>query len=253
MLHDDFVTAEYAVWAAYEYVSKANGRTPAEDLRILRTACIAVLQRRYKSVDLELKPMAISLSGGSLARDVDVVPSHWHDTLLWKQTRDQRHREICVLDSEKGETLKNRPFMHIAEIRDKCESVGGALRKVIRLLKNLRYDADQKIDLSSYDIAALAWHMSHSELLVPHRVDLLLVERARDHLRYVLDTPSYRDALKVPDGSRIIFDAPGKVQAATALYREVDRLYEDMSAELLARAAVGLAPVDVMHRPIFFS
>ncbi len=252
VLHDGFVTAEVAVWGAYNYAAH-GGRTPTEELMLLRQASAATLRRRYPAADVDLKPMAIALSGGSLARNVDVVPSHWHDTLLWKQTGDQRYRDIFVLDADKGERVRNAPFMHIARIRDKCQQTGGALRKVIRLLKNLRYDAERQIDLSSYDIAAIAWNMTVNELTVPYGVDLLLVERARDHLQVVVSSASYRDLLEVPNGTRKIFDEPAKLQQAILLYREVDRLYNDMVTELTAHAALGLVPADVMRRPIIMA
>jgi hypothetical protein len=142
--------------------------------------------------------------------------------------------------------------MHIGLIEDRCKAVQGALRKVIRLLKNLRYDADKTIDLSSYDIAALAWHMSEQELTVPYSVDLLLVERARLHVKYVVDNQSYREKLNVPDGSRKIFDKDDKLAAVTALYRELERLSEDIAKELNPLAGLlGTSRSTVLAKSIY--
>lgn len=134
--------------------------------------------------------------------------------------------------SHAGECTNNKPFLHIKRIQDKCVQTSGALRKTIRLLKNLRYDSDTKIALSSYDIAAIAWHMSEAELAVPYGVDLMLVEKARAHLGAVASSQTYRNLLWVPDGSRLIFDKPEKVRAAQQLYFEVDQLARDIFKEL---------------------
>lgn len=232
VLHDGFITVAPEVNQQYSY-NDYKGKSPADELRDLRKESINILERRYYTANVDKSgSKSISLSGGSLKRVVDVVPSHWHDTLAWKQTRDIRHREIRILDSQNGICLKNRPFMHIKTIADKCNVTGGALRKVIRLLKNLRYDASSEIKLSSYDIASIAWHMTPQELAVPFGVDLLLVDRARVHLKYIIDNEVYRTKLWVPDGSRLIYDTQEKLKATAELYKEIEQLANDVYKEL---------------------
>jgi hypothetical protein len=251
VLHDGFVTVEAAAQAAYLYLD-APGKAPAEELADLRKECIAILERRFWGAKVDPSPSkAITLTGGSLQRAVDVIPSHWHDTLDWKRTGDKRYRDIYVFDSKAAQRMKNRPFMHIGLIEDKCVNVRGGLRKCIRLMKNLRYDASKTIELSSYDIAAIAWHMTDQELVVPFGVDLLLVERVREHLKFLLDLPAYRDVLLVPDGSRRIFDKPEKAVALADLYQEVERLSADLAREINPLAAyAGLPRSQVLNKAI---
>ncbi|PPC88024.1 MAG: hypothetical protein CTY39_01445 [Hyphomicrobium sp.] len=234
VLHAGFVTAELEVWQQYGYVKAGSGgKSVTDELAELRKESINVLQRRYYGADIDTSgSKSISLSGGSLKRTVDVVPSHWHDTLAWKQTQDQANRDVYILDSHKGVRIPNKPFMHIRLVQNKCIATGGALRKVIRLLKNVRYDATPAIALPSYDIVALAWNMAEADLIVPFGVDLLLVERARAYLKLVIGNPSYRNALRVPDGSRVIYDKPEKLAATIQLYGEIDQLVKDIYREL---------------------
>lgn len=252
-LHDGFVTADALVKQQYGYVDIVHGTTPVEELRRLRSECAEILKRRYWGATVDESPSkAITLSGGSLKRVVDVVPSHWHDTSDWKSTQDKRHRDIYVYDSKANQRLCNKPFMHIARVAEKCDSVSGALRKVIRLLKNLRFDATPAIELSSYDIAAIAWHMTQAELSVPFYVDLLLVERARLHLSFVVNNEWYSSGLLVPDGSRKIFDVPSKLEAASSLYSELERLASDIVNDLDPLAGVlSKARSQVLSRAIF--
>jgi hypothetical protein len=237
VLHDGFVTVDQAASAKYNYTTLGGSAT--DELKTLREQCIDVLSRRYWGANVDTSSSkAIALSGGSLRREIDVIPSHWHDTLEWKQTRDKRYRDIYILDSKKGERIKNRPFMHIALVSEKCQQFRGSLRKVIRLLKNLRYDADTDIGFSSYDIAALAWHMQPRSLTVPFGCDLLLVENAREFTSLVLDNPTYRNGLWVPDGSRLIFDDAKKVNALIALHKELEELSSDLAREIDPAAAL---------------
>ena len=139
---------------------------------------------------------------------------------------------VYVLDSHSGIRLENRPFMHIKRVKDKCITMRGTLRKVVRLLKNLRYDATPEINLSSYDITAIAWHMNEQELTVPFGMDLLLLDRTRLRLKYIIDNESYRSTLRVPDDSRMIFDKPDKLKPTIQLYNELDQLTQDVYKEL---------------------
>ena len=232
ILHDGFVTVEAAAKAAYSY-NDLPGKTPSEELADLRKECIAILERRFWAVKVDSSPSkAITLTGGSLQRAVDVIPSHWHDIFDWKRTGNKRYGDIYVFDSKSAQQVKNRPFMHIGLIEDKCIRVRGGLRKCIRLMKNLRYDASKTIDLSSYDIAAIAWHMTDQELVVPYGVDLLLVERVRAHLKFLLDFSAYRSTVLVPDDSRLIFDKAEKTDALANLYKEVEQLSADLAREI---------------------
>jgi hypothetical protein len=233
-LHSGFVTHDENVLPTYSHHYSPYAGDPAlEELKGLREQSIDTLKRRYwgSKVDSS-KSKAITLSEGAFTRVVDVVPSHWHDTLYWKQTNQQCFRGIYVLDSHSGVRIHNKPFLHIKLVQDKCNAASGALRKIIRLLKNLKYDADTKIDLASYDIAAIAWNMTETQLFVPYGVDLLLVERARACLEIVTSSEQYRNSLWVPDGSRKIFDRPEKISATRQLGSEIDRLAKDIHKEL---------------------
>lgn len=143
-------------------------------------------------------------------------------------------------------------ILYIGVIDDKCCQVGGSLRKVIRLLKNLRYDATPIIKLSSYDIAAIAWHMSHQALSVQFGMDLLLIDQARQHLRCIIDNEINRNRLRVPDGSRLIYDTADKLAATIRLHKEIDQLAEDIFKELSPLGSLyGYRPAQVLAKAIY--
>lgn len=230
LLSGEFITVDDSIRHLY---GDYKGKPATQELQELRRHAVSVLKSKFPEVEVDDSPgKAVSLSGGSLRRKVDVIPSHWHDTAEYNQTEQKRHREIYVLDTKTGQRVNNKPFMHIALVEEKCKANGGSLRKVIRLLKNLKFDAEPQVDLASYDIVAIAFHMTAQELGVPFGLDLLLLDRTLKHLDYIIATQSYRESIQVPDGSRKIFDKPEKLFALLRLRGELNSLIQEIAREL---------------------
>jgi hypothetical protein len=151
---------------------------------------------------------AISLSGGSLQRKVDVVPSHWYDTVRYQFIGLEEERAVSILVKDEGRTMDNLPFLHMKHINDKNVRTWGGTKKVIRLLKNLKNDSDYAslITLSSYDIASLVWHFPDTSLQVMK--------------------------LQTPDGTRKVIDSSEKFTGLLLLSLEVDQLAEAVESDL---------------------
>ncbi|MFL6605082.1 MAG: hypothetical protein ACJ8R9_27635 [Steroidobacteraceae bacterium] len=80
------------------------------------------------------------MTGGSLTRKVHVVPANWYDTNQYADRRDKMYRGVQILDIDKGERIKNTPFLHNAWIEYRDNQTGGDLRKAARLMKSLKID-----------------------------------------------------------------------------------------------------------------
>lgn len=233
LLRTDYVTTEAGLDRHYHY-DVYQGKPTVEALRDLRKEATSILTNNFPAAHVDTTgSKCITISGGSLRRVVDVIPSNWHDTLAWKTSGLLEDREVCILDHHAGTTINNRPFKHIEEIKRKCNLYNGSVRKVIRLLKNLSYDATSQPDISSYDIAAIVWHMNSSQLSIGPYMDLMLLGHAQNHLWYILNYQAYRDSLETPDRTRKIFNTPGKVTALRALANELDQLIQDIAKEML--------------------
>jgi hypothetical protein len=251
LIHDAFVThdAESATYITY---TPYYGKSAFEELKTLRDQASEILTRRYWGATVKLGSKAIRVSGGSLERDIDVVPAHWHDTASYASSKNQEYRGIKILNGDYG-TIHNLPFLHIKKIRERCVQHSGALRKVIRLLKNLKADSENEISLSSYDIAAIVWHMPSELLQVPYFVDLLLVARTKKHLSRITGDETYRDSLWVPDGSRKIFNEQSKVTGLLLLFHELltleKKIYKDLDP-LIRDDASTTVPESALRRQV---
>lgn len=207
---------------------------PIDDLLLLRRESITVLRARFPEASLDQSgAKCISISGGSLRRKIDVVSSNWRNTQRYDSTGRSVFRGVDVLDCRAKSTIRNLPFLHNERIRDNDGLTNGGLRKAIRLLKSLRYDAEKIPDISSYDIAAIAYTMDNNALSVLRGAELILVERCKSHLDKIAADSTYREGLAVPNGTRKIFGSDGAtVKGLTELRQEVDRLLHEIKNDL---------------------
>jgi len=212
--------------------------TPKNSLGVLQTL------RKHIEVELPLAypqatvdtsgAKAVKIHGGSLPRVVDVVPAHWYDTVTYQSMKQESDRGIYILDKKAGTSVTNFPFLHIKKISDRCNSVGGCLRKAIRLCKNVKADAESEgtsIALPSFDIAATMYHSDTAHLAVGMYFELAILVETQRFLDVLARNHEYAKTLSVPDESRKIFDINGKLGALNTLSIELDDLLRRVAAE----------------------
>ncbi|MGF6773794.1 hypothetical protein P3T18_006308 [Paraburkholderia sp. GAS199] len=174
---------------------------------------------------------AVKVSGGSLARSVDVVPAHWYDTKDYQVSGRHADRAVTIYNKATGETIDNLPFLHIERVGARCDSINGGLRKSIRLCKSVKADSKRDIGLSSYDIAAVMYHADMAALSVGRYSDLAVLSETQRHLDALYRDPGAAGRLWVPDGSRVIFDSAEKRDWLLSLSLEIDELLANVVQE----------------------
>lgn len=236
-IHDGFFTYEKSgVRSKAGSYNSPVSYTPLSALQKLRAESEKILTTAYPVANVDITgAKAINISGGSLRRPVDVVPSHWHDTADYQLSGEEYRRGIYILDKEKEERIHNLPFLHIHNIGVKDELSIRGLKKAIRLCKNVKVDAEKegrKIALSSYDIAAFLWHADMSAFRMGVVNELAILAETQRHLDFYAVNQTEAQALIVPNGTRKIFDTAEKLRALTSLSVEVDDLAKEVAAEV---------------------
>lgn len=236
ILRNDFYTYDTSGSAARagQYRNPMSD-TPVSRLRRLRTRCETILTQAYPAADVDVSgSKCIAISGGSLRRKIDVVPSHWHDTVAYQASGQEHERGVSILVKDENRTTDNLPFVHMQKIDEKDVMTWGGTKKAIRLLKNLKNDSDYSsiISLSSYDIAGLVWHFPQSSLQVVDAKDLTLLAAAKLHLNWCAANKAAVMDLQTPDGTRKIIDDEGKFLGLQLLSLEIDQLVEGVSEDL---------------------
>lgn len=219
------------------YLPSSDPRSLLQIIRDVRAKSERILPVNFPKANVDCSSSkCICVSGGSLAREVDVVPAIWFDTIKYQSSSQDHDRGVKIYNKSDDEFLLNFPFTHIKLVNDRDALYGGSLKSVIRLMKNMIADMpDYKKrvvkQLSSYDLAAIGYHMNEN-LYAPYYMKLSLVEKTRAHLAFLLAAKDYRSSLSVPDQSRKIFDNDGKVEALSILSKEMDDLAVSIFKEL---------------------
>lgn len=209
IIHDGFYDLEPPQQPTIPY--RGN---PLEDLKSLRRAATDAAASGFPQVEVdETGARSVTLTGGSLRREIDLVFANWYNSNAFAQQQHEIWRGIKVLDNDLNTRVENFPFLHNAHISEKDGRVNGSARKMIRLLKSLQYDAEEKNGLSSYDICSLVWNAPDRLLGYTQGQELQLMQSFHDYMAYVDQDANYRAGLKVPNGTRLVFCTEGASQS----------------------------------------
>jgi len=194
------------------------------DLSRIREVGEAVLAKAYDVVDIS-KAKSIKITNQNLHRDVDIVVASWYDNVVSiANNRDLEYRGIQVFNkSARQREPVDYPFKRAKLLNDRSALTQGRLKKMIRLLKTLKAEAEYEIDFSSFDIYALCYAMP---LNLYAKEDYLHLVPALDKYFYgQVHDPQLRNRLRSVDGEEIIFSDDNKVNAAIDLYSELHDLH----------------------------
>ncbi|MFT4803975.1 MAG: hypothetical protein ACI9YE_001172 [Psychroserpens sp.] len=231
------VNYETPASSARNYAPSKDPRSLIQIIKDVRNKSEVILPVNFPATDVDCKgSKSIALSGGSLARKVDVVPAIWFDSIKYQNSSDESDRGVKIYHKENHEFILNYPFIHIKKVNDRDRIYSGNLKCVVRLLKNMVADMPENKKrvvkrLSSFDLASVAYHMGDS-LLMHSSMRLGLIEKTRSHLSSLLQSKAYRDLFFVPDESRKIFDNDNKVEALEILTNECTDLAKAIFTEL---------------------
>ncbi|KPH77314.1 hypothetical protein [Bosea vaviloviae] len=251
VLDGSFVTFQTSgAMARASLYGSAGGRTSLSALFFLRSEAEALLKRRYWGATVDCSGgKAISLSGGSFERPVDVVPAHWHDTEAYQASRQKHDRDVTILNKKVPETIANRPFKHIKLISDRDVAYLGGLKKAVRLVKNVKNDAENQnaANLPSFDIAALLYHADGAALRAGYINELSILAEAQRFFDWCYGNKDKARALRTPDGLRFILDSDAKMSALLSISVELDDLANQVAIEQGLMAKLGWSDV---HRTL---
>lgn len=233
VLAEWFLTHDTPTAPSKSYTS-IPGTTTIGELYSLRQQCELILTGAYPAATVDIgKAKSIALEGGSLARKVDVVPAHWHDTSDYQTTGLEAFRDVYIFNKDEFTRQSNRPFMHMLLINHRDSESGGCAKRAIRLLKCLIRDSDREFALSSYDVASLIYHMTKEELTVPWFLPLQLLNRIESFLGKLERNPGYAREVKTSDGTRKILNESKKEGDVGALRAELTALIEAVGTDYI--------------------
>lgn len=216
-------------------------QVPANPYRGDSTANILTLKGTSKTILKNNFPAAtvadgakcLSMSGGSLKREIDIVPGAWYNTVDWARSGAERDRGVGIINAETSTRIVNLPFMHNYLLDSKDAQLSGALKGAIRLLKNLKADSDAPIEISSYQICGICYHMPAEKRGYSQRHAQRIAQNLSLWLIELATNPETLGRLKSVNGREDLFpDAKNSVGGLARLWHQLHELLEGVSKEL---------------------
>lgn len=225
VIHDRFYYGVPNVAPKIDYEGK-----PYEELKELRLNAFNRLTSSFPAAEVKNdKPKCIQISGGSLKRKFDVLVCSRFNSQEYVNTRVTHLRAISLYNMSSDTCHEDHPFTHIYEVDKKDTNfyVRGNLRRIVRLLKSLKMDADKKIELSSFMITSIMYHMEDSKFYVSNDKLSQLLVNASLHLDKVLSNENYRLQLKSPNKKENLF-----VSGDSKVLTEVRKLKNELDVTI---------------------
>ena len=223
------ITEDFITWENFPAGRSVYTGDPIATLKALRKRCRDTVSSQFSAVKIEDKDRALRLTGGSLKRQMDVVSANWYNTSTYAQTNQERDRGVQVLDVSNDSRVLNLPFLHEYRVNQKIAATGDGAGRAIRLLKNLKADADSSIAISSYDISALVWNIEDPRLPGGIGASFQLAHNIERWLLGIVQPGSRLNSLMVPNSTRKIIDPEGTdLNAVRALWHELFKLLENI-------------------------
>lgn len=199
-----------------------------EDLKKNRRDSETALIPIYDECDIS-HPKAIKIKNKSLNRDVDIVIANWYDNVTAiLQDKESDYRGIQVYNKEtnsKGDP--DYPFLSIKRINDRSTETNGRLKRMIRFLKNIKFDSSLEINLSSFDFNAICYDIEtykYSNKSFYELVPILYLQ-----LKSLSENTKHSDDLKSVDGNEYIFrNEPAKLNSLKNLMSEIGSILIDL-------------------------
>lgn len=205
---------------------------PLQDLKQLRDETFRVLDSVYDTVD-NSNAKAIKVFPTNPKRMVDVVSANWYNSNEYATNgRRELYRGINIYNKDEHSRSTDFPFLHIERVNNKEPMTNGGFKKLIRLLKTLKVDADIEIKLNSFEITCALYDIPNEKLNLPEVNQLLLLPVASEQLNKLISNDTYRQSLKSPNGKENAFPNYKKVIELKKLKREVDDLMADIKSDL---------------------
>lgn len=206
--------------------------TALQDLRVNRLKSESKLSDVYDSCDIT-KPKSIKITNQHLKRDVDIVIANWYDDAKSViNSKQEDYRGIQVYNkytNSKGDV--DYPFLSIKRINEKSSTTQGRLKKMIRLLKNVKEDSNKDIQLTSFDFNAICYDIDASSYQNLNKY--MLVSTILSQLLKLATNPQAANNLTSVDGREYIFrNQPNKLQYLKNLMAEVSLILSDLKPQL---------------------
>ena len=215
-------------------IKKNISEKPHRDMQTLAMDLMDILTKdtSFKTVDYSDKTR-IRITAQKPTCEIDVLPSLWVDSAEYKKTKNEIYRGIAEFDFANKKVKKYLPFLNIARINSRDQHTNGNLKALSRLLKTLRADSHDKINLKDSEINAILYNIPEVEISVPASKVLSLLPKVAFILNKIAtDTKYFNHLLSPSEKDRVFGGRPEKQQEVQKLSDALNKLVADLKKDL---------------------
>lgn len=214
-------------------IKKVVNEKPHLDVQRLAMELLEILRSdpEFKSVDYSDKTR-IRITAQKPTCEIDLLPSVWVDSAEFKQTKNEIYRGIAEFDFKNKKIKKYLPFLNIARVNSRDQHTDGVFKCLSRLLKTLRADNSERIELKDSDINALLYAMGE-KIKVEHSHILSQLPKVEKMLEKVSVDSSILKGIPSPSGKDKVFnDRPEVQEEIKKLKAALSNLISDINEDL---------------------
>ena len=215
-------------------IKKNLSDKPHQDIQTLAMDLHEILRKdpSFKSIDYSDKTR-IRITAQKPTCEIDILPSMWVNSAEYLKTKNEIYRGIAEFDFKNKKVKKYLPFLNIARINARDQHTNGAFKAMSRLLKTLRADSDDRIELRDSEINAVLYNMKQEELTVPLNKILTLLPKVEAMLdKLSKDTSYFSRMLSPSEKDRVFAGRPEKQKEIGKLKTSLSRLITDVKNDL---------------------
>ncbi|MFC0773391.1 hypothetical protein [Terrimonas alba] len=230
----DLLTVIASYWYQQKELAESDKYKgdPKVDIEELRRQAIQILKRIYDEVD-DSGSKAITIYNKNLRRKVDIMPCYWYNLEEYEANRDEYWRGVYLYDFNLHQRTKlDYPFAHIRSVDSKGNLTNDGSRRGVRLIKNLKVDSDEKIELSSFQLTSIVHSVENAKLYYVGGSELSIAENISFQLDKMISDPSFRKSVKSPNGTENPLTDDAIVPHCGLLKKDLDQLILDCKSDL---------------------
>lgn len=215
-------------------IKKNISDKPHRDVQTLAMDLMDILTKdtSFKTIDYSDKTR-IRITAQKPTCEIDILPSLWVNSAEYVKTKNEIYRGIAEFDFANKKVKKYLPFLNIARINARDQHTNGNLKALSRLLKTLRADSHEKINLKDSEINAVLYNIPEIELSVPqNKVLSLLPKVALIMDKLSIDTKYFSSLLSPSEKDRVFGGRPEKQQEIRMLSESLNTLITDVKNDL---------------------
>ncbi|WP_462249063.1 hypothetical protein [Ekhidna sp.] len=215
-------------------IKKNLSNKPHREIQTLSMDLMDILTKEthFKTVDFSDKTR-IRITAQKPTCEIDVLPSLWVNSAEYVKTKNEIYRGIAEFDFANKKVKKYLPFLNIARFNSRDQHTNGNLKALSRLLKTLKADSSERIDLRDSEINSMLYNIPELELSVPQNKVLSLLPKVAILLdKLSIDSKYFNEMLSPSEKDRIFGGRPEKQQEIRKLSASLNTLITDVKKSL---------------------